>query len=471
MNLPKYLPPDVYNPILDTDSYKVAHWKFYRTGTERVYSYLESRGGENDEIMTAGINPVLYKFGQPIELWMLDAAEDFFGKHFMTTEYTNKKLWKDILNLHDGKLPLKIKHLPEGLLVPKRTPMLTVENTVDGMAALTSYLESPLLSDVWPACSIATRVFRMKQRIKPFFDRTSMNGVSPFALLDFSRRGTFGLDHAKMAGAVFCFMFKGSDNMPGIAHANKYYFNDMAAWSVAATEHSIACGYGPHNDDDYISDAIDRVPAGAILSLVGDTWNIYEFAKKLVKYKDRIAAKDVKLVCRPDSGNWTEVLRTVLAILADGFGTTKNDKGFEVINYNIKALWADGMNEHTVIEPFKVAEDMRISADSVMTGAGGGIASADLDRDTDRWAFKASEYCMADGTRLDIAKNPITDPGKVSKSGRFGVIRHRDGSFETIKRIGDAEDERDLLETHFLNGDVLNPSTLDQIRERVDAQL
>ena len=33
------------NSVLDTDSYKVAHWKQYPPGTEYIYSYLESRGG------------------------------------------------------------------------------------------------------------------------------------------------------------------------------------------------------------------------------------------------------------------------------------------------------------------------------------------------------------------------------------------------------------------------------------------
>lgn len=471
MSLPAYLPPDRYNSIIDTDSYKVPHWRFYRKGTQRVYSYLESRGGDHDGIMLGGVQPLLYKLGQPVEMWELEEAEEFFGKHFGTTEYTNKKLWLDILNKYDGKLQLKVKAVPEGLLVPKRTPLMSVENTADGLGALTSYKESMLLSDVFPASSIATRLFRMKQRIKPFFDRTSMNGVSPFALLDFSRRGCFGLDHAKMSGAVFTFFFQGSDNMPGVAYANKYYFSDMAAYSVAATEHSIACGYGEGNDDGYIRDALDAVVPGGILSLVGDTWNIYGFAQKVVKYKDLIAAKDIKLVVRPDSGNRNEVLPVILATLAVGFGTTKNAKGFDVINMNVKALWGDGMNELTVVEPFKIAEDMHISADSVMTGAGGGIAAADLDRDTDRWAFKASEYVMDDGARLNIAKNPITDPGKVSKSGRFGVIRHPDGTFATINRINDVEDERDLMETRFLNGDVVNPSTLEQIRERIESQL
>lgn len=34
------------NFILMTDSYKLTHWKQYPEGTTKVYSYLESRGGQ-----------------------------------------------------------------------------------------------------------------------------------------------------------------------------------------------------------------------------------------------------------------------------------------------------------------------------------------------------------------------------------------------------------------------------------------
>lgn len=474
MTLPKTLPPLRYNPILDTDSYKIPHWSLYRQGVQRVYSYLESRGGDiSPEIMMAGIQPFLYKLGQPIERWQMEEAEEFTVKHFGFREYFNRTGWKSILDKYDGKLQLKIKSLPEGLVVPKRTPMVTIENTQDDMWWLSSYIESQGISDVFPACSLASRAFRNKRKIKPYFDRTSDNGVSPFAMLDFSRRGTFGYNHAEIAGSVFCFMFQGSDNIPGIRYANYYYDKDMSAFSVMATEHSIACGYGKDNDDDYIDDILNKAPVGAIVSMVGDTWDIFKFTQKLCaeSRKNVIANKKISLVDRPDSGNRPDVLPPVLKTLCEGFGTRKNSKGFDVINMNVKGLWADGMNEGTITDPFAIAESLGISSDSVMTGSGGGYASADMDRDTDRWAWKASEYVMEDGSRLDIAKSPITDPGKGSKAGRFGVIRHQDGTFETIRRINDVEDTRDLLETRFLNGDVINPTTLDAIRERIESQL
>lgn len=475
MTLPTRLPPQPYNSIIDADSYKVPHWMLYRDGLASVYSFLESRGGEHDQIMLAGVQPFLYeKLAQPVQDWEIEEAGEFFAKHFGTPLYYNRDMWDEIVNKHDRMLPLKVRSVPEGLLLPKKTPLLSVENTGSKfMAPLTSYKETTALRNIWPASSIATRLFRMKQKIKPYFDETSDNGISPFALLDFMSRGVFGDDHSKIGGAVFCLFFQGSDNMLGIRHANYYYHHEMAAFSVMASEHSIASGW-PHDDDSYIDHCIEKCPAGQIISIVGDTWNIFEFAKKLTREdrRQKIVNKDLKIVPRPDSGERRDVLPTLLRTFAQGFGTTTNSKGFEVINLNVKTLWADGMNETTVVEPFEIAKALRISADSVMTGAGGGIGAADLDRDTDRWAFKASEYRFENGDRLDVFKDPFTDPGKASKKGRFAVTCNKDtGMFAWHNRINDAEDIDDLLTTRLLNGDLTDPVTLDQLRERIDAQL
>jgi nicotinamide phosphoribosyltransferase len=83
--------------------------------------------------------------------------------------------------------------------------------------------------------------------------------------------------------------------------------------------------------------------------------------------------------------------------------------------------------------------------------------------------MKASEMVI-DGERVDIFKEPITDPGKNSKRGRFALIRDEAGEFQTVNRVNDAEDRADLLEPRFHMGEVINASTLDQIRERVAAQ-
>jgi len=467
--LPSYLPPQPYNIIADTDSYKLGHWRMYRQGTTTVYSYIESRGGRYPCVMFAGLQKLLYeKLGQPITREQVEEMAKFTPAHGFKF---NRAGWERILSEHGGRLPLRITAVAEGLVVPVKNALFTVENTDPELPWLTSYFETMILRDLWTACTIATRIFYMTRRINAYWTPRSDNPMSPFALLDFSSRGTMGYDHSVIGGIAYLFHFQGSDNVPAVRAANYYYFSDMAGFSVSATEHSISSSFGRDNDDDYIGNTIEHgVDPGGVLSLVGDTWDIFRFTEKLANYKDIIRAKGIKIVARPDSGELEDVLPGVVSRLAHGFGTTTNGKGFEVINLGAAMLQGDGMNEETHMLPFQIAASLKIAPDSIITAAGGGLMTADLDRDTNKWAMKASEMVIH-GQRVPIFKDPITDPGKTSKSGRFALIRNDAGAFLTIGRENDAEDYADLLETRYLDGEVLNPHTLDQIRERVSAQL
>lgn len=471
--MPNYLPPLPYSLVNDGDSYKSSHFLFYRHGTTTVYSYIESRGGRYADMMWAGLQPLLYeKLAQPITQAQVDEEEAFCVGHGVVF---NRLGWDRILKVHGGRLPLKIRAVPEGLVVPVRNAMFSVENLDEHLPWLTSYFETMLLRDIWTACSIATRLFLMRVRIDRHWRAYSENPPSPFALLDFSSRGVMGYDHGRIGGAAYLFMFQGSDNKPAVRHTNYYYHHDMAGFSINATEHSIACAFGRDNDDDYIDHCLEQAPEGSAISLVGDTWNIYRFCEKLAQRREYIANKRLTVVARPDSGEIKEVIPRVLKILAQGFGVQRNRLGRDVINLGVKALQGDGMHETTHMLPFELAEAMRIAPDSVLTGAGGGLMTADLDRDTMKFAMKCSEQVI-DGERLDIVKDPITDPGKRSKAGRFALMAEpstegRRPHYRTIQRRHDAPEALDLMEDRFISGEVVNATTLDQVRERVDAQV
>ncbi len=52
------------NLLLMTDSYKFTHWRQYPPGTERVYSYIESRGGMFAETVFFGLQYYLKRYLQ-----------------------------------------------------------------------------------------------------------------------------------------------------------------------------------------------------------------------------------------------------------------------------------------------------------------------------------------------------------------------------------------------------------------------
>ena len=69
------------NIILLTDSYKPSHWTQYPPKTQKIYSYLEARGGEFDETCFFGLYPILKNYlSRPISLNDFEVASHF-GEH------------------------------------------------------------------------------------------------------------------------------------------------------------------------------------------------------------------------------------------------------------------------------------------------------------------------------------------------------------------------------------------------------
>lgn len=461
-----------YNPILDTDSYKATHDKGYKPGTTHVYSYIESRKGPTD-LLWFGAQAWVRKLAErPVRKEHIEEAEDFYGRHGVPF---NKQGWTHIWAAHGGFFPLEIRSAPEGLLIPKLNALMTIENTDPVVPWLTGHVETAGLSDLFTSSSIATRIFHMKKGLAKLWRLASdEDAVSPFAILDFSRRGCFGYDHNLLGGMAHLIHFQGSDSVPAVRAANYYYDSDMAGFSVPATEHSVMCSYGRSEEEEraafhHLVDVMGQ--PGGILSVVSDTWNIFRAVQLWCEpaMVEKVRAKNLTLVIRPDSGQMEPVLLAILPVIAQAYGGQRNSKGYLVLS-NVKVLWGDGINSETYTAPFRVAMTLKIAPDSIMVGSGGGLMTADLDRDTYGWAMKASEMVI-DGQRVAIRKDPVTDPGKASKAGRFSLIRD-EGVFKTVPQTDpDDVDGADLLDVIYRDGVLSNPTTLDAIRERVDAQL
>ena len=118
------------NIILLTDSYKISHHKQYPPDTEAVYSYFESRGGKFGSTVFIGLQYIIEKHlaGRVVTKEGIAEAKDFIDKH-MGPGIFNEEGWLHILNAHGGYLPVKIKSVPEGSVVPNGNVLVTIENT------------------------------------------------------------------------------------------------------------------------------------------------------------------------------------------------------------------------------------------------------------------------------------------------------------------------------------------------------
>jgi nicotinamide phosphoribosyltransferase len=151
------------NILLKTDSYKISHHKQYPQGTTTVYAYLESRGGDYPEQVFFGLQYILKKhlIGQVITKEYLEQAILFWNQHF-GYDIVDRDMWEYIIEEHNGHLPIRIKAVPEGTVVPTGNVLMTIENTDPKCSSLTTFLETILLQ-VWYPITIATNSREIKK--------------------------------------------------------------------------------------------------------------------------------------------------------------------------------------------------------------------------------------------------------------------------------------------------------------------
>ena len=172
--------------ILNVDSYKVSMDQMYPENTTKVYSYIESRGGMYPETLFFGIQAFIKEYlTQPITQEEIDRAEHFWGLH---GEVFNKDNWQYILDTHKGHLPLVIKSVPEGSIVPVGNVLVTVENTDPNCYWLTTWVETALLRAIWYPKTVASQGLSINSIIKKFLDETGDSDTLQYKLIVFGAR-------------------------------------------------------------------------------------------------------------------------------------------------------------------------------------------------------------------------------------------------------------------------------------------
>src|SRR5215470_120890 len=159
--------------LFRSDGYKYTHWKQYPPGTQRLYSYVESRGGRFPETVFFGLQYILLEYlaGQVVTRDGIDAAQAQLRAYFGGADYFNRDGWEHLLAAHDGRLPVRIRAVPEGTIVPVSNVLMTIENTDPRCYWLPSFLETLLLK-VWYPTTVATLSRAIKQRILQYLQET-----------------------------------------------------------------------------------------------------------------------------------------------------------------------------------------------------------------------------------------------------------------------------------------------------------
>lgn len=465
-----------HNLVLMADAYKYSHHKLYYPGTTRIYSYLESRGGEFDNTVFFGLQYILKKWlaGQVITRQKLDEADEILPAVFGRDDIYDRSRFDYLISKHNGRLPVRIRAVAEGSRVDTHQVLMTIENTDPACAWVTNFLET-ILMQVWYPTTVATVSGHVRDVVSDYFKQTASTGAEAgidFVLNDFGFRGASSVETAAIGGAAHLIHFSGSDTIPA-NQLIRHYYNSNAIYgrSVPATEHSICTLLGEEGELEVFRHILNTVPTG-IVACVSDSYNILRACRDYWggALRQQILDRDGTLVIRPDSGDPVITLLKVFEILMDRFGYTINDKGYRVLPPQVRVLQGDGINLSSIRAIYGALTLNGISAENLLLGMGGALLQK-VDRDTQKFALKCS-YAEINGKAVDIRKYPMELDGsglyqpsfKQSKAGRLKLIRQH-GVYKTVGEQ-DEPGRKDQLITIFENGDLTHETGFDEIRAR-----
>ncbi|KAG7240742.1 hypothetical protein INR49_026631 [Caranx melampygus] len=420
-----------FNILLATDSYKVTHYKQYPPNTSKVYSYFEcrekrtdptkSRKVKYDKTVFYGLQYILHKYlkGKVVTPEKIQEAKEVYREHFQDDVF-NERGWNYILEKYNGHLPIEIKAVPEGSVIPRGNVLFTVESTDPECYWLTNWVET-ILVQIWYPITVATNSREQKKILAKYLLETSGNleGLE-YKLHDFGYRGV-----------------------------------TITAW-------------GKDHEKDAFKHIIEQFPSVPV-SIVSDSYDIYNACEKIwgedLRGLIEKRSADAPLVVRPDSGNPLDTVLKVLEILGKKFSPEENSKGFKVLPPYIRVIQGDGVDINTLQEIVEGMKEHRWSIENIAFGSGGALLQK-LTRDLLNCSFKCS-YVVTNGLGVNVFKDPVADPNKRSKKGRLSLHRTQSGDFVTLEEgKGDLEEYgEDLLHTVFQNGKIVKTYTFDEVRD------
>ena len=508
------------NILKQTDSYKITHWKAYIDGTEKVVSYLEARSDSDfsDRTVFFGLQYIIQRYlsGQVITEYDMPKMEAFCRHHFLgRDDVFNKEGWEYIIKEHGGKLPIKIRAVPEGSVVKTKNVLMTVENTDPKCFWLTNYIESILLH-VWYPTTVASMSYAIKQIILQHMmetvDDNLISSILPSRLHDFGYRGATCHEAASIGGCAHLLSFAGTDNISAIDISHQYYANEnysktiekeainqyahdaindrymynilfkiwdefykesMSGFSIPATEHSMMTIKGSEGEKEACESFLNAYPEG-IIACVSDSYDLYnlceqvwgdELKEKILSRKETKSNIPGTLVIRPDSGDPKEVLPKVFDILEKAYGSHTNSKGYKVLDNHIRVIQGDGVNHKTIDQILTELKNSGWSAENIAFGCGGALLQK-MNRDTFAFAIKAC-LSVIDGEEHEVYKLPKTGNGdKKSKSGYLSLKKDENGNYKTEKIEPFTKDPDDQLVTVFENGQLIKDWTFGEIKQK-----
>ena len=487
------------NPLMLIDFYKADHRRQYPEGTEMVYSNFtprKSRQLGNENLVFFGLQYFVKEY--LVKQW----NEGFFNlpKEKVMADYKRRMdnaLGKDsipiehIAELHDlGYLPLVVKGLPEGTIVSPKIPVVTVYNTKPNFFWLTNYLESLMSAILWKPATSATTAFQYRKTFNSYAYETVGGSNLDFVYWqghDFSFRGMSGIEDACISAAGHLLSFYGTDTVPAIDFHELYYNansdKELIGGSVPATEHSVMCMGTKDNEIGTFERLVSELYPNGIVSIVSDTWDFWQvITEYLPTLKNKILARNGKVVIRPDSGDPVKIIigdkdatpgspeyKGAIECMWETFGGTTTEKGYKLLDSHIGLIYGDSITLQRQKDILEGLKEKGFASFNVVLGIGS-YTYEYVTRDTYGFAMKAT-YGEVFGEPRNIFKDPKTDDGTKRSAKGLLCVHEVEGVLKLQDQCTWEEEKGGLLKTVFENGKIVHEQSLSDIRGRINQQL
>ena len=494
------IPENPVNPGTLVDSYKLTHLFKGRGFTLFLtYAHITPRNngkgpsyavavGQQHIAATMASFTIRPEFGRQL-------ASFSEKHHFMPGVFDHSMF--DRIAAAGGKIPMRIRGVPEGTVVPRGVPVLIVESTTEAQAV--PFFEAQL-QRIWYPTSVATRATEYRTVVNEFLQLTVdpelIEVIRPYTIHEMGARGTPSEDSAKIGGLAareagiggtdtHAGMFYAMELMPDIDPATGTPI--VPAASVPAGEHNVAMSWGESGESIPFENTLDRYPTG-LLSWPIDTFDSLRFVDSVTKpgaLRSRLMARKGKLVLRPDSPlvhpsgrkmTHGETIRAIFARVRENLsdldastgGIKTNKRGFLVFPDWLGCIYGDSLTTDDVRDIYTSILADNWSAQNMVFGVGGNLLQRNIERGTLDFAMKCSQQVYRnDATgELEVRDVGKKTPGKVSPVGRFKVVL-REGRHQMVAE--DDGPEPDIMVTYYEDGKLYNFEPLATIRARVKA--
>lgn len=306
--------------LLLCDFYKTVHSEQYPKNMTKIVSYFTPRMSrvEDTHLVMFGLQAFIKQY--LIEYF----NENFFNKpkDEVLADYNRILTYtlgegsyesEKVANLYDlGYLPIEIRAIPEGTLVPVKVPMIEISNTHPQFAWIVNAIETIMSCSLWHPMISANVGYKYRQIVDKYYDKTVDDNIPHArALGDFSMRGQESLESATKSSAAFCLSFLNTATVPAIPFLEKYYNCDCTkepvAYGAISTEHSVMCSnYAlDGSEETMIKRLLNEIYPNQSFSMVSDSYDYWNLVDNILPkcYGDIIKHKDAYVIVKSGTEN------------------------------------------------------------------------------------------------------------------------------------------------------------------------